>query len=308
MGDKVGRSTLFGIPLQQTVGLREHRRLRADVLPAERRAALLLLVHRRLHRDAVPVAHARSEQARFDPMITGFNPADMYARRSHQARAARRSPASSRASASSRSTRNSSRRRSRARPRACSNPALDRILDFAGRDRPRRASFTTTSTCRSRSRAQEPVSDRAAVRRCCKRHPKTTIIWAHVGLGRIVRPVQGPARPCMERRGCDQPGAEPRLRRHLVGRSRQVRRRDAGVDQPRWPTSSTGIRIDSCSAPTRWRRPTRPNYLQGVRHVRAAVRAADAGGEPEGAEGQLRAALRRGAAAWCARGKRRTCT
>ncbi len=29
MGDKVGRSTLFGIPLQQTVGVREHRRLRA---------------------------------------------------------------------------------------------------------------------------------------------------------------------------------------------------------------------------------------------------------------------------------------
>ena len=27
-------------------------------------------------------------------------------------------------------------------------------------------------------------------RRCCKRHPRTSIIWAHTGLGRIVRPVE----------------------------------------------------------------------------------------------------------------------
>ena len=47
MGTKVGRVALFGIPLQQTVVLRELRRLRADLLPADRRAALLLLVHRR---------------------------------------------------------------------------------------------------------------------------------------------------------------------------------------------------------------------------------------------------------------------
>ena len=31
------------------------------------------------------------------------------------------------------------------------------------------------------------------------RHPKTTIIWAHAGLGRIVRPVAGPDRSILER-------------------------------------------------------------------------------------------------------------
>ena len=62
MGTRVGRSTLFGIPLQQTVVVRQHRRLRADLLPADRRAALLLLVHRRVHRDGLPVADARSSR------------------------------------------------------------------------------------------------------------------------------------------------------------------------------------------------------------------------------------------------------
>ena len=46
--------------------------------------------------------------------------------------------------------------------------------------------------------------------------------------------------------------------------------------------------------------------LRGVRHVGAGLAAADAGGEPEGAQGQLRADLRRRAAAACARGNRRT--
>ena len=56
MGTRVSRSTLFGIPLQQQWSVREFSRLRADLLPAERCAALLLLVHRRLHRHLVPRA------------------------------------------------------------------------------------------------------------------------------------------------------------------------------------------------------------------------------------------------------------
>ena len=45
MGTRVHRSTLFGIPLQQTVVVRELRRLRTHLLPAKRRTSLLLLVH-----------------------------------------------------------------------------------------------------------------------------------------------------------------------------------------------------------------------------------------------------------------------
>ena len=47
MGTRVGRSTLFGIPLQQQWSYGNSGRLRPDLLPAHRRAALLLLLHRR---------------------------------------------------------------------------------------------------------------------------------------------------------------------------------------------------------------------------------------------------------------------
>ncbi len=68
------------------------------------------------------------------------------------------------------------------------NPALDRILDFAAEtglvvilhndiDMP----FAKADT--------EPVY-LAQTKAVLKRHPKATIIWAHVGLGRIVHPVQ----------------------------------------------------------------------------------------------------------------------
>ena len=45
MGTRVGRSTLFGIPLQQQWSAREFGDVRADVLSAQRRPSLLLLVH-----------------------------------------------------------------------------------------------------------------------------------------------------------------------------------------------------------------------------------------------------------------------
>ena len=68
------------------------------------------------------------------------------------------------------------------------NPALDRILDFAAEaglvvilhndiDMP----FAKTDA--------EPVY-LTQMKALLKRHPKATIIWAHIGLGRIVHPVQ----------------------------------------------------------------------------------------------------------------------
>src|SRR5262249_30410946 len=73
-------------------------------------------------------------------------------------------------------------------PASLTNPALDRILDFAGEvglvvlihndiDMP----FAKTDT--------EPVY-LTQMKALLKRHPRTAIIWAHVGLGRIVHPVQ----------------------------------------------------------------------------------------------------------------------
>ena len=80
---------------------------------------------------AVPVALA-GERARFDPMITGFNPARHVRGGSHPPRARRRFPACSPASASSRSTRNSSPTKIAGEAASLLDPALDSILAFAG--------------------------------------------------------------------------------------------------------------------------------------------------------------------------------
>ena len=63
-----------------------------------------------------------------------------------------------------------------------------------------------------------------------KRHPNATIIWAHMGLGRIVHPVRAsvsaaerPDAARNHRNDARRPGSEPRELRHLVGRSGQVR-------------------------------------------------------------------------------------
>ncbi len=58
MGNKVGRAALFGIPLQQQWSYGNTGSFRADVLPANGCAAVLLLVRRRRDRDGLQVAHA----------------------------------------------------------------------------------------------------------------------------------------------------------------------------------------------------------------------------------------------------------
>ncbi len=129
MGTRVGRSTLFGIPLQQQWSLRQFGRLRADLLPAERRAALLLLVHRRLHRQRL----SRAEPGRagaLRPDDHRLQSGGHVRRRSHPPRAAgfprrfsgigefsiHKEFVSAKVSGETASL---------------TNPALDRMLDFA---------------------------------------------------------------------------------------------------------------------------------------------------------------------------------
>ena len=117
MGTRVGRSTLFGIPLQQQWSYANS----GDFAPTyylQSDAPLYYYSFTDAYIASVYRSLSPAEQARLDPMITGFNPSDMYgvdhirrvlhdvSRRLH------------RASASSASTRSSSRRRSPERPPA----------------------------------------------------------------------------------------------------------------------------------------------------------------------------------------------
>ena len=78
MGTKVGRSTLFGIPLQQ---MWDHGNT-GDFAPWYYTQTDAPLYYYSFTDAYIAMAYKSltpAEQARFDPMITGFNPADMYA-------------------------------------------------------------------------------------------------------------------------------------------------------------------------------------------------------------------------------------
>ena len=78
MGDKVGRVALFGIPLQQQWSYR----VDGDRAPTYYLNSDAPLYYYSFTDASIAMAYkslSKEEQARFDPMITGFNPTDMYA-------------------------------------------------------------------------------------------------------------------------------------------------------------------------------------------------------------------------------------
>src|SRR5207344_3194370 len=68
------------------------------------------------------------------------------------------------------------------------NPALDRILDFAGEVG--LVVLIHNDIDVPFAKANERPTYLADLEAVFKRHPRTTIIWAHLGLGRVVRPVE----------------------------------------------------------------------------------------------------------------------
>jgi hypothetical protein len=78
MGSTIGRSTVFGIPLQQQWSYQNT----GDFAPTyylHSDAPLYYYSFTDAHIATAYLSLSTEEQARLDPMITGFNPADMYA-------------------------------------------------------------------------------------------------------------------------------------------------------------------------------------------------------------------------------------
>jgi len=186
MGTRVGRSTLFGIPLQQTWSYQNS----GDYAPTyylHTDAPLYYYSFTDAYIASVYQALSKAQQARFDPMITGFNPADMYAT-DHIKRVLRTFPGVFSGIGEFSIHKEFVSSKVAGETASLTNPALDRILDLAAEaglavilhndiDMP----FAKTDT--------EPVY-LTQTKALFKRHPKTTIIWAHTGLGRVVRPTQ----------------------------------------------------------------------------------------------------------------------
>ncbi len=188
MGTRVGRSTLFGIPLQQQWSYG----ISGDFAPTYYLQSDAPLYYYSFTDAYIASAYRKlppDEQARFDPMITGFNPADMYGV-DHIRRVLETFPGVFTGIGEFSIHKEFVSAKVAGGPASLTNPALDRILDFAGEVG--LVVLIHNDIDVPFSKPGEPVY-LTQMKAVLKRHPNTTIIWAHVGLGRVVQPVQSSA-------------------------------------------------------------------------------------------------------------------
>jgi predicted TIM-barrel fold metal-dependent hydrolase len=131
-----------------------------------------------------------ADRARLDPMITGFDPADMYAV-DHIRRVLATFPGVFSGLGEFSIHKEFVSAKIAGGPASLTNPALDRILDFAGE-----AGLVVilhNDIDAPFAKGDSLPNSLTQMRDLLLRHPKTTIIWAHTGLGRVVQPVPASA-------------------------------------------------------------------------------------------------------------------
>jgi hypothetical protein len=189
MGSRVCRSTLFGIPLQQMWSYHESGQFAPDYyLEADAPLyyysftdAVIAMAYK-----ALPAA----DRDRFDPMITGFNPADMYAA-DHVRRVLTLFPGVFSGIGEFSVHKEFVSPKIAGGAASLTDPALDRLLDFAGDVGLVVILHNDIVRPFTKSEKVQPYFDQLT--ELYTRHPKTTIIWAHLGLGRVVQPAKGQA-------------------------------------------------------------------------------------------------------------------
>jgi predicted TIM-barrel fold metal-dependent hydrolase len=185
MGSKVGRVALFGIPLQQQWSYQNS----GNFAPAYYLQTDAPLYYYSFTDAYIAMAYrslSKEEQARFDPMITGFNPTDMYAA-DHIRRVLKTFPGVFSGIGEFTIHKEFVSAKVAGETASLLNPALDRILDFAA-DVGLIVLIHNDMDVPFAKAGSEPAY-LTQMKAVLKRHPKTKIIWAHTGLGRVVRPV-----------------------------------------------------------------------------------------------------------------------
>jgi predicted TIM-barrel fold metal-dependent hydrolase len=189
MGDKVGRAALFGIPLQQQWSSRiDGNRAPKYYLDSDAPLyyysftdAWIAMAYKSLRPE---------QQARFDPMITGFNPTDMYAA-DHIRRVLRTFPGVFTGIGEFSIHKEFVSAKIACETASLEDPALDRIFDFTSQ-------VGLVSILHNDLDAPFPKEGAAPayldqIKDLFRRHPGAIIVWAHTGMGRIVRPVRNHA-------------------------------------------------------------------------------------------------------------------
>jgi predicted TIM-barrel fold metal-dependent hydrolase len=186
MGTTIGRSTVFGLPLQQmwsfsnTGNFAPNYYLHTD-------APLYYYSFTDAHIAMAYKSLAPEQQARLDPMITGFNPADMYAV-DHIKRVLTTFPGVFSGIGEFTIHKEFVSSKVAGKVASLTNPALGRILDFAGE-----AGLIVLMHNDIDIPFPKPDQDPymlAQMKDLFLRHPNTTIVWAHIGVGRVVRPLE----------------------------------------------------------------------------------------------------------------------
>lgn len=186
MGNKVGRAVLFGIPLQQEWSYW----IDGDRAPTYYLQSDAPLYYYSFTDASIAMAYKslpKKDQARFDPMIIGFNPADMYAA-DHVRRVLETFPGVFEGIGEFTIHKEFVSAKIAGGPPSLRGRALDRLLDFA-----EQVGLVVLIHCDVDMPFAKYGSKPAyldQMRALFKRHPNTTIIWAHLGLGRVVRPVK----------------------------------------------------------------------------------------------------------------------
>jgi predicted TIM-barrel fold metal-dependent hydrolase len=186
MGTRVGRVALFGIPLQQTWSYGNT----GDFAPTYYLQTDAPLYYYSFTDAFIAMAYrslSPQEQARFDPMITGFNPADMYAA-DHVRRVLTTFPGVFSGIGEFTIHKEFVSAKVAGETASLTNHALDRLLDFAG-ESGLVALIHNDADVPFPKPGQEPYQ-LIQLRDLFLRHRNTTIIWAHIGLGRVIRPVK----------------------------------------------------------------------------------------------------------------------
>jgi predicted TIM-barrel fold metal-dependent hydrolase len=185
MGAKVGRVALFGIPLQQQwsyqnsgdFGPTYYLQTDAPLYYYSFTDAYIAMAYRSL---------SQEEKTRFDPMITGFNPTDMYAV-DHIRRVLKTFPGIFSGIGEFTIHKEFVSAKVAGETASLLNPALDRILDFAAEVGLIVLIHNDMDVPFAKAGGQPAYLSQ--MKSLLRRHSKTKIIWAHTGMGRVVRPV-----------------------------------------------------------------------------------------------------------------------
>ena len=186
MGTKAGRVALFGIPLQQQWSYR----IDGDHAPTYYLNSDAPLYYYSFTDAWIAMAYKalpRDQQARFDPMITGFNPTDMYAA-DHVRRVLQTFPGVFSGIGEFTIHKEFVSAKIAGEVASLGDPALDRLLDFAAEAGLVVLIHNDIDTPFAKEGAEPAYLTQ--VEALFKRHPKATIIWAHIGTGRVIRPVK----------------------------------------------------------------------------------------------------------------------